>query len=105
MIDPSTLPSKPARFICVGDLVQAAVFSGEEDATVIGASYRLESDVISGNSVERVGNDIELFVSVVVVEADSEEDDFHGSGDDENVLHVAKDLFHGLDQRTRNNRL
>lgn len=105
MIDSPTLASKPARFVGVGHLMQAAVLSGEEDAPVVGASDRLESDVVGGHCVERIGNDVELFVRVVVVETDSEEDDFHGSGDDEDVFDIAEDLFHRFHQCTCNNRL
>ena len=105
MIDTSTLASKPARFVGVGHLVQTTVLSGEKDAPVIGACDRLESDVVGGHCVERVGNDVELFVGVVVVETDSEEDDFHGSGDNEDVFDIAEDLFHRLYKRTCDNRL
>lgn len=104
MIDPSTLPPEPASFVCVSDLVQATIFTGEEDSTVVGACDRLKPDVVSRYCVERVGDDIELFVCVVVVEANSEEDDFHGSGDHQNVLDVSENLFHRFDQRTSDNR-
>ena len=100
MIDPSTFSPEPSSFVCVGDLVQATIFSSEEDSTIIGARDRLKSDVVSGDCVKRIGDDIELFICVVVVEANSEEDDFHGSGDHENVLDVSENLFYRLYKRT-----
>lgn len=52
MIDSTTLSSEPARVVCVGDLMQATIFSGEEDPTIIGTCDRLEPDVVSGDCVK-----------------------------------------------------